>query len=114
MSINQDITGTPIQKRQGLIVYLNSAGNQYKLRYYGDIIYFSKKLCYCIMYVDYALAKQTVQTLNSLDFVEKVEFAQTQNVDLTSSHIEQQITDLAQAAEEKLLTKNTEHTEQYS
>ena len=43
MSINKDIEGTTLVKRVGLIIYLSSASDKYRLRRYGDIVYFSKK-----------------------------------------------------------------------
>ncbi|MDF7668411.1 MULTISPECIES: YlbG family protein [unclassified Lactobacillus] len=103
MSVNQDLQDTPITKRQGLIVYLDSASNQYKLRHYGDIVYFSKKMCYCVLYTDQKEIDQVMQKLTALDFVKKVEKSSEENLDLSSSHIEQQITEMAQAAEDKLL-----------
>ncbi|WP_281196491.1 DUF2129 domain-containing protein, partial [Lactobacillus acetotolerans] len=41
MSINQDLENTGITKRLGLIVHLKPASDQYKLRHFGDIVYFS-------------------------------------------------------------------------
>lgn len=43
MSINKEIEGTHLIKRVALIIYLKSVSDQYKLRRYGDIVYFSKK-----------------------------------------------------------------------
>lgn len=102
MSINQDLENTGITKRLSLIVHLRSASDQYKLRHFGDIVYFSKKLRYCILYVDKKDAKQIINEISSLPFVVKVESSKEESIDLGSDHIEQQITDLAQKAEDKL------------
>lgn len=105
MSINKDIEGTTLVKRVGLIIYLSSASDQYRLRRYGDIVYFSKKMKYCVLYLDKKEAKAKVREIGSLDFVTEVEYSQDENIDLTSEHIESQINDLAQIAEAKLLEK---------
>lgn len=113
MSINQDLANTVLTKRQGLIVYLNSVSNQYKLRRFGDIVYFSKKMGYCVLYVDQKEADKVFTTLNSLDFVKRVDWSIGEKIDVSSSHIEQQIKDLAVAAE-KQLKQQGNNTEQLS
>lgn len=49
--------------------------------------------------------------MNSLDFVEKVEKSNWNQIDLSSDHIENQIRDLAKKAE-KTLQERQEDTEQ--
>lgn len=112
MSINQDLATTSLVKRQGLIVCLNSVSHQFKLRRFGDIVYFSKKMAYCILYVDQKDASKIIDTLNSFDFVKSVEKSDSEKVDLSSPHIEQQISDLAKAAERQLVEKQQNNTEQ--
>lgn len=112
MSINHDLVASNVTKRQGLIVYLNSVSNQYKLRRFGDIVYFSKKMNYCVLYVDQNDADKTIAVLNSLDFVNGVDRSSGENIDLSSTHIEQQIKDLASEAEEQLLEEQEKNTEQ--
>lgn len=114
MSINHDLVASNVTKRQGLIVYLNSVSNQYKLRRFGDIVYFSKKMNYCVLYVDQKNADKTIAVLNSLDFVNGVDRSNGENIDLSSTHIEQQIKDLASEAEEQLLEEQEKNTEQLS
>ncbi len=114
MSINHDLVASNVTKRQGLIVYLNSVSNQYKLRRFGDIVYFSKKMNYCVLYVDQNDADKTIAVLNSLDFVNGVDRSSGENIDLSSTHIEQQIKDLASEAEEQLLEEQEKNTEQLS
>ena len=111
MSIKQDLKNKNIGQRTSLIVYLNSISNQYKLRRYGDIVYFSKKFGYCIIYVNQNEADQVTQSLNALDFVDKVERSKWEQIDLSSDHIEKQISDLAADAERKLQERQ-EDTEQ--
>lgn len=113
MSINQDLAKTVLTQRQGLIVYLNSISNQYKLRRFGDIVYFSKKMGYCVLYVDLSEADKVYTTLNSLDFVKRIDRINGEGIDLSSTHIEQQIKDLAVAAE-KQLDQQENYTEQLS
>lgn len=111
MSIKQDLTNKNISQRLSIIVYLNSVSNQYKLRHYGDIVYFSKKFGYCILYVNQNEIDQVIRNLNALDFVDMVERSKWDQIDLSSDHIEQQITDLAADAERKLQERQ-ENTEQ--
>ena len=111
MSIKQDLTNKNISQRLSIIVYLNSVSNQYKLRHYGDIVYFSKKLGYCILYVNQNEIEQVMRNLTALDFVDRVERSKWDQIDLSSDHIEQQITDLAADAERKLQERQ-ENTEQ--
>lgn len=114
MSINHDLVASNVTKRQGLIVYLNSVSNQYKLRRFGDIVYFSKKMNYCVLYVDQKDADKTIAVLNSLDFVNGVDRSNGENIDLSSTHIERQIKDLASEAEEQLLEEQEKNAEQLS
>ncbi|MGQ5709115.1 YlbG family protein [Lactobacillus sp. PSON] len=109
MSINLDLKDSLLVQRTGLIIFLKNASDQYKLRRYGDIVYFSKKMCYCILYVDTKDAEHELNEISSLDFVKHVEFSQEENICLSSQHLEGQIADLAQEAEEKLLKKQTEN-----
>ena len=111
MGVEKDLANKNIIQRQSLTVYLNSISDQYKLRRYGDIVYFSKKFAYCILYVNKKDVEQVCQDLNSLDFVEKVEKSNRNQIDLSSDHIEKQITELAQEAE-KTLQERQEDTEQ--
>ncbi len=102
MSIEKDLEHKNINQRQSLIVYLKSVNNQYKLRRYGDIVYFSKKCAYCILYVNQKDADEIREELNALDFVDQVKKSSWDQIDLSSDHIEKQISDLAVQAEKKL------------
>lgn len=114
MNIKQELADTNMSQRCSLIIYLSSVSNQYKLRRYGDIVYFSKKMGYCVLYVNRDKAERIIQELTSLDFVNKVEKSNWERIDLSSNHIEQQITDLAAEAEKKLQENQEKNTEKLS
>ena len=111
MSINHDLANTSLTKRQGLIVYLNSINSQFKLRRYGDIVYFSKKNGYCVLYVDQKEADKMINAIKQLDFVKDVQKSSDDEIDLSSKHIEEQITELAAEAEKKLLDEQEQNTD---
>lgn len=112
MSINKEIEGTHLIKRVALIIYLKSVSDQYKLRRYGDIVYFSKKMKYCMLYVNRREAKEMQKQISNLDFVTYVEISAEDEVNLDSEHIEKQITDMAKAAEEKLQLEQEKNEDQ--
>lgn len=112
MSINKEIEGTHLIKRIALIIYLKSVSDQYKLRRYGDIVYFSKKMKYCMLYVNRREAKEMQKQISNLDFVTYVEISAEDEVNLDSEHIEKQITDMAKAAEEKLQLEQEKNEDQ--
>ena len=112
MSINKEIEGTHLIKRVALIIYLKSVSDQYKLRRYGDIVYFSKKMKYCMLYVNCREAKEMQKQISNLDFVTYVEISAEDEVNLDSEHIEKQITDMAKAVEEKLQLEQEKNEDQ--
>ncbi|RVU70657.1 MULTISPECIES: YlbG family protein [Lactobacillus] len=102
MSINKELKSAGLTERTGLVIYLKNASDQYKLRRFGDIVYFSKKMKYCIVYVTQENAKQELAEIRKLDFVKYAEFSEKDQVDLSSSHIETQIATMAQEAEQEI------------
>ncbi len=67
VTINQELADLDLPKRTSLIVYLRNANSdQFKLRRLGDIVYFSKKMHYLIMYVDQEKVEETLQQLEKL------------------------------------------------
>lgn len=103
MTINQELADLDLPKRTSLIVYLRNANSdQFKLRRFGDIVYFSKKMHYLIMYVDQEKVEEMLQQLEKLTFVKKVEVSEADQIDLDNQQIEDQIKDLAKEAEEIL------------
>ena len=55
-----------------------------------------------ILYVNKGEAEETADKLRAFNFVKKVEFSQNDALDLDNQKIEQQISDMAKEAEEKL------------
>lgn len=103
MSVNHDLERTEITPRTSLIIFLKNSSYQYKLRRYGDIVYFSKKMGYCVLYVDSTEVNDELEEISQLDFVKHVERSNEENIDLSSSHIEGQISEMAKEADNKLL-----------
>lgn len=112
MSVNKEIESTHLIKRVALIIYLKSISDQYKLRHYGDIVYFSKKMKYCVLYVSRSEAKEIQREIAHLDFVTYVEISAEEKVNLDSQHIESQITEMAKEAEKKLQLEQENNEEQ--
>lgn len=106
MSVNNELKNAGLAQRICLIIYLENASDQYKLRKYGDIVYFSKKMKYCVVYVDETDADRIKKDISALKFVKKVELSEKDDLNLDSSFIENQITEMAKEAEEKLEQKN--------
>ena len=102
MSINKEIESTHLIKRVALIIYLKSVSDQYKLRHFGDIVYFSKKMKYCVLYVNRNECIEIKGQIAHFDFVNHVEISAEEEVNLDSQHIENQLAEMAQKAEKKL------------
>lgn len=88
-----------LQKRTAIIVWINKASNQYKLRHYGDIIYFSRKNNYVILYCDTQKAHELIQDLNHKDFVKKAELSLHNQLDFSSEYEEKMMHELKEHAE---------------
>lgn len=112
MSINQEIEHTHLIKRVAIIIYLKNVSDQYKLRRYGDIVYFSKKMKYCVVYVDRKEAKELKNQIENLDFVTHVEISAEEKINLDSQHIENQITEMAKEAEKTLQLEQEKNEDQ--
>lgn len=109
MSVNQELEEAGLNQRIALIIYLKNVSDQFKLRRFGDIVYFSKKMKYCVLYVNKADGKAKAQEIGHLSFVRGIISSQKDKVDLTGPHIEKQLQDLAKQAEEKLRQKAKEN-----
>lgn len=59
--------------RQSVIVWLHSLKQIKQLRRYGNIHYVSKKLKYVVIYMDMDRIEDTMDRMNSMSFVKKVE-----------------------------------------
>lgn len=88
-----------LQKRTAIIVWINKASNQYKLRHYGDIIYFSRKNNYVILYCDTQQADEIIRNLNHKDFVKKAELSSHDQLNFSPEHEEKMMHELKEDAE---------------
>lgn len=109
MSINQDLKESGLVARTALIIYLTNISDQFKLRRFGDIVYFSKKMKYCVLYVDSKEAEHERKEISALDFVRYVGLSKEDQIDLSGEHIEGQIATLAKEAEDKLQAEQQEN-----
>ncbi len=92
--IDHEPTSEKIVPRINLIVWLKRSNNQYKLRRYGDIVYFSKKARYCVLYVDEDKSEEIRETLLRLDFVENVVISDRKKLQFSSEHQEKMMAEL--------------------
>lgn len=109
MSINKDIADAGLSQRAGLIVYLKNASDQYKLRHFGDIVYFSKKMRYCMLYIDLNDLDYELSEISELDFVDHVEISEKDQLNLDSKHIEKQLVEMSEKAEVELQKRQKEN-----
>lgn len=91
-----------IEGRTGLVVWLNRTSDQYKLRHYGDIIYFSRKNKYVIIYVPKTESSAIVAELKAKDFVKKVDRSHHSQLDFSAEHEEKLMAEMKADAEKKL------------
>lgn len=96
---DEDVTSELLVNRRSLIVWLNKAKDQYKLRHYGNIIYFSKKRLYLVLYTDKASVDNLVKELQGLDFVKKVEISKNPDLIFSAEHEAEIISKLNRDAE---------------
>ena len=106
MSVNEELKSAGLFQRKCLIIYLTNISDQFKLRKYGDIVYFSKKMKYCVIYVNQSDLKRIAEEISHLNFVKGIEISNQDQVNLESNHIEKQITVMARQAELKLQEKD--------
>lgn len=105
MNYNEQLKDTGIALRKSLIVYLRRAQDQYKLRREGDVVYFSKKEKYSVIYVDATKADSILEWLNRQSFVVKAEFSPANDLDFSPEHETNMIKKMAEEAE-KILEEN--------
>lgn len=60
-------------KKRGLAVWLNQLKRVHHLKKFGHVHYVSRRMRYCILYVDADRAEETMAKLNRLNYVKKVE-----------------------------------------
>lgn len=62
-----------MKKRVGVAVWVNHLRTVRHLKRFGNIHFVSKRYKYVVMYVDFDQLEETIQQLNRLNFVTKVE-----------------------------------------
>ncbi|QNQ80585.1 DUF2129 domain-containing protein [Lactobacillus sp. PV034] len=100
--VYQDNSKHHIEARKSIIVWLYNARDQYKLRHFGDIVYFSRKNKYVIIYLNAEQVDQTINSLKKEKFVKKVERSQQDNLNFSAEYEEKFMEDLRLQAEEML------------
>lgn len=86
-----------LQTRSAIIVWLKKASDQYKLRHYGDIVYFSRKNNYTVLYCDTAKTAKVIADLSKKDFVKKAELSRHNQLNFSPEYE----TSMMQALKEK-------------
>ena len=72
-----------ITERQGLIVYINNFHVLRRLRRYGHIVYFSKRMRYVVLYVNRSLVEELKKELEQLHSVTSVKPSEWPDIDPT-------------------------------
>jgi len=101
----KDESNEKMTPRTQIIVWLNQISDQYKLRRFGNIIYFSRKNKYVILYVSSQYAAKTIAELRSKSYVQSVETSKTDELDFSAEHEEKMMQELKEEAE-KLREEN--------
>ncbi|TGB00187.1 DUF2129 domain-containing protein [Sporolactobacillus shoreae] len=73
----------PIQKRDGLVIWLYNTKYLRVLRRYGYVHYVSKRMKYAVMYCDHASTDSVLSQLAKLRFVKRVDPSHLQEVRTT-------------------------------
>ncbi len=90
----KDESNEKMTPRTQIIVWLNQISDQYKLRRFGNIIYFSRKNKYVILYVSSQYAAKTIAELRSKSYVQSVETSKTDELDFSAEHEEKMMREL--------------------
>ena len=99
----KDESNEKMTPRTQIIVWLNQISDQ--LRRFGNIIYFSRKNKYVILYVSSQYAAKTIAELRSKSYVQSVETSKTDELDFSAEHEEKMMRELKEEAE-KLREEN--------
>ncbi|WP_306810560.1 YlbG family protein [Lactobacillus taiwanensis] len=101
----KDGSSKKMTARTQIIVWLYQISDQYKLRRFGNIIYFSRKNKYVILYVRSEYASKVITELKSKNYVQAVETSKTDELDFSAEHEEEMMRELKEEAE-KLREEN--------
>lgn len=100
--VYQDLNNNKIEKRRSLTVWLYRARDQFKLRHYGDIVYFSRKNAYVIIYVDDDKVDQIIEELQHKSFIKNVEKSQHENLNFSAEYENNLMEEMRKQAEQML------------
>ena len=101
----KDESNNKMTARTQIIVWLYQISDQYKLRRFGNIIYFSRKNKYVVLYVSSEYASKVITELKSKNYVQSVETSKTDKLDFSAEHEEKIMRELKEEAE-KLREEN--------
>lgn len=97
--VNEQFSAAGLTSRIDLIVWLNHGGDQRRLRKFGDIVYYSARKHYLIMYVNQKEADHVCQELNHLPFVKKAVVSKRDDLHFDAEYQTKMMQTLAQEAE---------------
>lgn len=72
-----------LRERQGIIVWVYTLRQVKNLKRFGHIHYVSNRMKYLVLYVDKAEVEKTVERLEGLHYVRKVEISHRPEIDMT-------------------------------
>ena len=101
----KDESNNKMTARTQIIVWLYQISDQYKLRRFGNIIYFSRKNKYVVLYVSSEYASKVITELKSKNYVQSVETSKNDKLDFSAEHEEKMMRELKEEAE-KLREEN--------
>lgn len=101
----KDEPNNKMTARTQVIVWLYQISDQYKLRRFGNIIYFSRKNKYVVLYVSSEYAPKVIAELKGKNYVQSVETSKTDELDFSAEHEEKMMRELKEEAE-KLREEN--------
>lgn len=101
----KDEPNNKMTARTQVIVWLYQISDQYKLRRFGNIIYFSRKNKYVVLYVSSEYASKVIAELKSKNYVQSVETSKTDELDFSAEHEEKMMRELKEETE-KLREEN--------
>ncbi|MDO4912170.1 MAG: DUF2129 domain-containing protein [Lactobacillus sp.] len=91
-----------LKDRQAIIVFLKKKRDHYRIKKIGNLVYFSKKDHYCIVYVNQDKALETLETLKNKPYVSKAYLSKAETINLDGGYLEGQLADLKEKYEAEL------------
>lgn len=94
-----------LPQRIPLIVWIKKEKDFYKLKHYGDIVYFSRARKYVILYGNQEDVEKTISVLKHKGFVKKIEKSNVSSLNFTPEYQEKMMLEMREEAE-KLRAEN--------